>query len=138
MLVKGFSTGWMEMFFTDLKSLDGETKPQTIQRQKCSWDCICSHTQMGSTTWVNANSWEFNIPCVRLSLYSTYLLFGGRLLIQTRLLAPKHNKHDHQSFDWLSLEDQSLRETKKETSRKKGFQIPIFTSNISSLPIDDH
>ena len=63
---------------------------------------------------------------------------GGRLLIQTRLLAPKHNKHDLQSLDWLSLEDQSLRETKRETSRKKGFQILIFTSNISSLPIDDH
>ena len=138
MLVKGFSTGWMEMFFTDLQSLDGETKPQTIQLQKCSWDGICSYTQFGSTTWVNANSWEFNIPYIWLSLYSTYLLFGGRLRIQTRLLAPKHNKHDLQSFDWLSLEDQSLRQTKRETSRKKGSQILIFTSNISSLPIDDH
>lgn len=138
MLVKGFATGWMEMFSTDLQSLDGETKPQTIQLQKCSRPCICSYTQIGSTTWVNADSWESNIPYIRLSLYSTYLLFGGRLLIQTRLLAPKHNKHDLQSFDWLSLEDQSLRETKRETSRKKGFQILIFTSNISSLPIDDH
>ena len=126
------------MFLTDLQSLDGEIKPQTIQRQKCSWDCICSYTQIGSTPWVNANSWEFNIPCVWLSLYSTYLLLGGRLPIQTRLLAPKHNKHDFQSFDWLSLEDQSLSEMKRETSRKTGFQILIFTSNISSLPIDDH
>lgn len=95
------------MFFTDLQSTDGKTKPRNVQGQKCSRDCICSYTQIGSATWVRAVTVGVQHPLhldVSLSAVSeiqpTYVLFWGqlvranRLLGSTRLFSPKPNKHN--------------------------------------------
>lgn len=85
---------------------DGKTKSQNVQGQRCSRDCICSHTQIGSATWVSANCWsstplalDVSLPAVS-EIQPTYVLFWGQLvrasqlLGSTRLFSPKPNKHN--------------------------------------------
>lgn len=102
-------------------------------------DCICSYTQMGSTTWVNANSWEFNIPCDSVvSLTSTYLLLEDDCWYRLDCWLQNIINMTTSHLTGLVWKIRALGKQRRKRLEKKGFQIPIFTSNISSLPIDDH